>query len=313
MNETQIIDELHAALDDAAATVGLPAGAAERASGRARRRRLTHGLAAVVPAAGLAAALLVVLGGQPASVGTPAGNSAGTHAPLPKAAPGAQHPRTLTVDYVTSRASAAARDLSNVIVKTTTNDTVTWSDSTIRAVRYKVFWRGGKLASDELETFTGGVIKPPAAIGQLRHRVYVDYTSKTWWRLTDKTGTLKDIPLSGSLPVPENDSHGVVTILGHRKLAGKDTILVKYAPPRGFKPTKSTLWSTEYVWLDATSYLIVQTKIYGLGPVEKLDFAYLSPTPANLARFKLTPPSGFKQVAPPPFRGDGQPGLGQIP
>lgn len=313
MNETRLIDELNEALDDASATVRLPAGAAERARGRARRRRLTRGLAAVVPAAGVAAALVVVLGGQPAPAGNPAGNRVGTAAPLTKAAPSAVHPRTLTVAYVTSRARAAARDVSNVIVKTTVDGTVTWSDSTIRTIRYKVFEHGGKLVSDELESFTGGVIKPPAAVGQTRHRVYVDYTTGTWWRLSDKTGTLKDVPLSGGLPVPENDSRGVVTILGHRTLAGKDTILVKYAPPRGFKPTKSTLWSTEYVWLDASSYLLVRTEVYGLGPVETTDFAYLPVTSANLALFKLTPPAGFKQVAPPPFRGDGQPGLGQIP
>jgi hypothetical protein len=105
----------------------------------------------------------------------------------------------------------------------------------------------------------------------------------------------------------------VVTILGHRKLAGNDTILVRYAPPRGFKPTASSLWPTEYVWLDPTSYLPVRTKIYGLGPVETMDIAYLPATRAGLAVFKLAPPAGFKRVAPPPFRGDGRPGLGQIP
>ena len=309
MNETQLIDELSAALDDVTAPMRLPAGAAGRARARARRRRVTRGLAAAVPAAGLAAAaaLLLASGGPQPLLTRP---GAGGHA---RPGAGAHNPAPLTVAYVTSQEKAAADGLSNVIIKTTQGGTVTWSDPAIRMNRYRVYGPGGKLASDELESLTGGVVKPPAATGQAQHRLYVDYATRTWWRLTTRTGVLKDTPVSGSLPVPENNAGGQVSILGHRTVDGQDTIEVKYAPPRGFRPTKSSLWPTEYVWLNATTYLPVRTEIYGVGPVETTDLAYLPATAANLAIFRLTPPAGFTRVAPPPFRGDGQPGLGQIP
>lgn len=307
MNDTQLIDELNAALDDATAPQRMPAGAAERARARARaRRRLTWGL----PAAGLAAAAALLLAvvvphhlpGRTAVQGQPRANK------------GAPSPALLTVSYVTSREQAAARGLSSVIIKTTQNRQVTWSDPATEMNRYQVFGPGEKLLSDEFEQFTGGVIKPPAAVAQTQHRLYVDYATRTWWRLTAPAPqVMKDAPVSGSLPVPADNSSGQVSILGHRTVDGQDTIEVKYAPPRGFKPTKDSLWPTEYVWLNATSYLPLRTQVYGLGPVQTTDLAYLPATQANMAIFKLTPPAGFTRVAPPPFRGDGQPGLGQIP
>jgi hypothetical protein len=201
VNDTQLIEELTAALDDVTAPQRMPSGAAGRARARARaRRRLTLGLAA----AGLAAATALLLA---------------------------------------------------VVVPT-----------------------------------------------------------RTWWQLTSPAPkVMKDTPVSGSLPVPAANSSGQVSILGHRTVDGQDTIEVKYAPPRGFKPTKYSLWPTEYVWLNATSYLPVRTQVYGLGPVRTTDLAYLPVTQANMAIFKLIPPAAFTRVAPPPFRGDGQPGLGQIP
>jgi hypothetical protein len=306
VTDTQLIEEVNAALDEATAPQRLPAGAAARARARARaRRRLTRGLPAVGLAAAAALLLAVVvphLLGRTAVQGQPRSNQ------------GAPSPALLTVSYVTSREQAAARGLSNVIIKTSQNGQVTWSDPATEMNRYQVSGPGGKLISDELEQFTGGVIKPPAAVGQTQHRLYVDYATRTWWQLTAPAPkVMKDTPVSGTLPVPADNSGGQVSILGHRTVDGQDTIEVKYAPPRGFKPAKYSLWPTEYVWLNATTYLPVRTQIYGLGPVQTADLAYLPVTQANLAIFKLTPPAGFTRVAPPPFRGDGQPGLGQIP
>lgn len=305
MNDTQLIEELNAALDEATAPQRLQAGAAERARARARRR-LTGGLSAAGLAAAAALLLAVVvphhLQGRTAVQGQP------------RSTKGAPSAALLTVSYVTSREQAAARGLSNVILKATQNGQVTWSDPATEMNRYQVSGPDGKLISDELEQFTGGVIKPPAAVGQSQHRLYVDYATRTWWQLTAPAPkVMKDTPVSGSLPVPTDNSGGQVSILGHRTVDGQDTIEVKYAPPRGFKPTTYALWPTEYVWLNAASYLPVRTQIYGLGPVQTTHWDYLPVTQANLAIFKLTPPAGFTRVAPPPFRGDGQPGLGQIP
>jgi len=307
VNDTQLIEELNAALDDATASRRMPVGAAARARARARaRRRLTLGLPAVGLAAAVALLLAVVVPHHPPGRTATQGQ--------PRSDRGAPSPALLTVSYVTSREQAAARGLSSVIIKTTQKGQVTWSDPATEMNRYQVFGPGGKLISDELERFTGGVVNPPAAVGQTQHRLYVDYATRTWWQLTSPAPkVMKDTPVSGSLPVPADNSSGQVSILGHRTMDGQDTIEVKYAPPRGFKPTKYSLWPTEYVWLSATSYLPVRTQVYGLGPVQTTDLAYLPVTRANLAIFKLNPPTGFTQVTPPPFRGDGQPGLGQIP
>lgn len=69
MNESQLISELCATLDDAAGTMRAPADAAERARKGARRRRLRRGLATAVPAAGLAVGLVVAVSSPPAPAG----------------------------------------------------------------------------------------------------------------------------------------------------------------------------------------------------------------------------------------------------
>lgn len=98
MNESQLIEELSAALDAEAATVRVPAGAAGRARKRAHRRRLTRGLAAGVPVAALAAGLVV------------ASAAGGPHAPVRQSAPKAGAAKTvrLTAVDVLDRAVAAA-------------------------------------------------------------------------------------------------------------------------------------------------------------------------------------------------------------
>jgi len=68
VNESQLINELCAALDDEAATVRAPARAAERARKKACGRRLTRGLAASVPVAALAAGLMAAVSGHQAPV-----------------------------------------------------------------------------------------------------------------------------------------------------------------------------------------------------------------------------------------------------
>jgi hypothetical protein len=308
VNDGQLIDQLTAALDDVAAPLRVPPDAAHRARTRARRRRLARALTATVPAAGLAAGLLLAVTAphQPAS-------GPGTQ---PRAGSDGQHPAVLTLQYLSSREKLAFRALPQRIVKTISNGFVTWSYQRAEISRMKTYATDGRLTSDELEWYTGGVIKPPAAVSQTRHRIYVDYATRTWWKLSQPAGIQKYQIPAGSLPVPQDNGNGVVTIVGHRIVDGKDTIEVKYAPPHGFKPNAGSYWATEYLYFAPGTYLPVRTVINDGVPGDKaqtMDFAYLPATTANLAIFKLTPPPGFTQVPPPPFRGDGQPGLGQIP
>jgi hypothetical protein len=69
VEESQLVSELSAALDDEAATIRAPAGAAERARRRARAQRLRRGLVATVSAAGLAVGLMVAVSGAQAPAG----------------------------------------------------------------------------------------------------------------------------------------------------------------------------------------------------------------------------------------------------
>lgn len=295
MNESQLITELCAALDDAAATVRAPAGAARRVRGRVWRRRLARGLAAGVPAVGLAAGLVVALSGPQAP--------RHHQAPQAHATAGTHSADFMTVGYVTRRAKAALDKMSGAIVESSGHGYVEWQDMATAAGRLEEFGPGGRLVSDEIWTFSGAA----------EHRTYVDYANRTWWQLTSRVTAVPKKPIAGILPVSGDSASGQVSVLGHRTLAGRDTILVQYGPPRGFKPTASALWPTEQVWLDPATYLPVHIKIFGAGPVEEQSLAYLPATPGNLARFAVTPPAGFRQVGPPPFRGDGRPGLGQIP
>jgi hypothetical protein len=301
MNQTQLIEELSAALDDATAPLHAPAGMAERARRQVRGRRFTRGLAATVPAVGLATGLVVTVGAPHKSVGT--GSGASTARPRER-----QQPTTLTVAYVTERAIQAEQGLGSVIIKATENASVEWSDQTTRQFRYLNYGADGKLVSDELEWYSGDTI---------RNRIYVDYATKTWWRLAQKTSVTKAPPkVPTPLPAAQDNAHGRVIILGHRTVDGKDTIEVEYAPPHGFKRSASQGWATQYTWLDASTYRPVRTTIRDGLPNDNspqtTDLAYL-PATANLAVFTLSPPPGFKQVAPPLFNGDGQPGLGMIP
>jgi anti-sigma factor RsiW len=74
MNESQMIEDLRSALDDATSHVGARPGLAERARAAGRRRRTVRGLLAGVPAVALVAgAAFAVHGSAPASTSASTG------------------------------------------------------------------------------------------------------------------------------------------------------------------------------------------------------------------------------------------------
>jgi hypothetical protein len=296
VNESQLISELCAALDDAAATVRAPGGTARRVRERVRRRRLARGLAVGVPAAGLAAGLAVAVSSPLAPVRP--------QPPRVQATARTHQPPVLTVANVTSRARSALSRAHGLIEEIHGHGYVQWQDLATAATRLEEFGAGGRLVSDEMRTFSG----------RTQQRVYVDYVTRTWWRLISQVPVVPKKPAPpDTLPVAGASAGGQVSILGHRNLAGRDTILVQYGPPPGFRPSASVQWPTEQVWLDSATYLPLKTRITGIGPVEEQTLAWLQATSGNVAKLSFTPPAGFRRVAPPPFRGDGRPGLGQIP
>jgi len=111
MNEAQLIEELHFALDDEAAGVRAQPDVAQRARARARRRRTVRGLLAGVPAVALAAGLVVAVQGRPAP-----------HASATRTAgPAAASPRYTTTAYVTRQVEAALADADHYIIREQTN------------------------------------------------------------------------------------------------------------------------------------------------------------------------------------------------
>ena len=296
MNESQLIDQIRDALDEEAAAIWAPAAVAAVARKRARGRRLTRGLVATASAFALGAGLVIAATGQQ----TPAVQS-GRHA---QASVGTHAPVAMTVAYVTKRARSALSQAKGYILVSRSRGLIQWSDTATGVTRQEIFGPGGTATAEETWTLSGSTLR----------RTYIDYATRTWWRLTSKVAVTPRKASQPGIPAPSDTARGRVTILGHRSLDSHDTILVLYAPPRDFKPSAAMQWPTEQIWYDASSYLPLRTKItYPGGAVDTDSLTWLRPTRANLAKLSVSPPAGFTRVAPPPFRGDGQPGLGQVP
>src|SRR5436305_2107686 len=110
MSESQLAEDVRAAVEEATAGLRAPAGAAVRARSRARRRRAARGLLAIVPAAAVIAGATVALpgGGTAAPQGT-AGAPTLT----------ASAPAIVTDAYVVSHVQAALRGANDFIIVTT--------------------------------------------------------------------------------------------------------------------------------------------------------------------------------------------------
>jgi hypothetical protein len=102
---------------------------------------------------------------------------------------------------------------------------------------------------------------------------------------------------------------GIITVVGHRSLNGRDTILIRVKAAHPF-PRVST--PDSWIWVDASTYLVVQSKHFVprfqspvrlSAPHRKVTWSsvvdhvsWLPPTPANLALLTVTPPAGFTKI-----------------
>jgi hypothetical protein len=126
----------------------------------------------------------------------------------------------------------------------------------------------------------------------------VIYGDRTWWTATVPAGrpgspgcSLGSIQLSGG---PGNGwpafirsqlACGAYTVAGRQVVHGIDAI----------KITGQTSRLAFALFVDPATYLPIQLDI---GPL-RMSFQWLSATPANLARLKVSVPAGFRQVPPP--------------
>jgi hypothetical protein len=112
MNESQMIEDLRSALDDATSHVGARPGLAERARAGGRRRRTARGLLAGVPAVALVAGAAFAVHGS-----VPAATSAGTVMPAHSAASSSPGSAQLTSYQTTVLAKAHVTKANLAVLK----------------------------------------------------------------------------------------------------------------------------------------------------------------------------------------------------
>ena len=270
--------------------IRMPPGLADRAVGRDRRRkariRLTGTVCAVAATAAVVAAVIV-----PGQLG-------GRQAPGPQAAGG----HVQTAAYVLRQAAAAQVDSRHLISVNHTSDGVTYTSVAAQQQRFV----SSKLDSSgqpylQMKTEVNGSAYTQTTV-EYQHQVYSTFTASSvdhGWTVT----------ISPVLPLQtDNDpvvafqqalKAGTATVIGHRSLNGRDTILlrVKDASNKAGDTSAAAL-PPYYVWLDSSSYLVVQTQRFDTVTRSQVvqHITWLSPTPGNLALLTLTPPAGFTKI-----------------
>ena len=176
MSESQLADDVRAALDEATAGLRVPAGAAARARTRGRRRRVAQGLLAVVPVAAVAAGVTVAMQGGGAQAPGVASR------PAPSPAISAQ-----TDAFIIGQVEAKLASASSYIIVTSATSgpgqvTATYSDPSTGTGRSVVSGSGHKVTYWIQTRVSGGE-------DQWR-TTYVDYTNRTWWTKASHSGPL---------------------------------------------------------------------------------------------------------------------------
>jgi hypothetical protein len=143
---------------------------------------------------------------------------------------------------------------------------------------------------------------------EYQHHVYSTFDISSFDKGQGSYATvLPSLPLQAGSPDPaiafsQALKAGAVKVVGHRKLNGRDTILLRATTEkrkRGTPPLPQSL-----IWIDASSYLVVQVENFGpalprinLNPLHViLHVSWLAPTQQNLALLTVTPPAGFTKI-----------------
>jgi len=295
MNETQLIDELSSAMQDAAVGLRVPPGAALRARTAARRRRVARGLLASVPAAGLAAAAAVALtgpGAVPRQGGVP---------PLagPHQGPG---PATLTTAYVVSHVEAALGGAGRFIVRSA----VTGAPGQI-ATTTDLDPATGTTRSVSPGGVTYWTITTVRGNRDYWHTVETSAQDRTWW-VKDARSRRLGVAGPGPVVVPSTSTSvpeirralrdGEFRVAGHGHVNGHDAIELVLGGEFAAKA------SAFRYWVDATTFQPVEMQFPPFTAASTVTITWLPKTPA-LVHQTNTPhvPAGYRKVtAPAGFR-----------
>lgn len=304
---------LQAAMNSCVSDIRMPASLLDRAVSRHRQRKTRIRLAstaAVTATVAATAAVIVAVPGRPGHA-APARSGPSLHAQ--------------SAAYVLDRA-ATAQVNSYRMISVDQGDGLTYTDVATQQQR---------LVSALRDSSGQPYFQITTAIsGDAYNQTYIEYQHRVYSTFT--TSSLDDgsrVTLSSFLPLQGNpDPHvafqqalktGTITVVGHRRLNGRDTILISVKSAS--KPGDTVQWPPSWVWIDASTYLVVQTEhfvpdlqsLMHLGtPGSKVTWravfdhvTWLAPTPQNLALLTVTPPAGFTKI---PFSEMGEKYLGPI-
>lgn len=296
------------------ADVRLPARLLDQAVARNRRRAVRNrliGATSTIAVMAAAAALVFSLPGGTVHGGT--GNST--------AHQGQPAPRMQTAAYILAQASAAQVNSRTMISVTHAVNGTMYTDVATQQQRYIAGIRAanGQPYFEWSDIIKDGTWTETMVVNQ--GRVYSVATA----RGSDAGSIASFLPLQAqSNPVTAFNTalkQGIVKVVGHQELGGRDTILLRVnsevtkCEKAGYpaaakakclngKQASTQLPPDDEVWIDASTYLVVQTKNYKPSPKAVqgtwLSFTttvnWLPATPANLANLSSTPPRGYTKI-----------------
>jgi hypothetical protein len=287
MSESQLAEDVRAALDEA--TAGLRAPAAATARSRGRRRRAARGLLAVVPAVGAIAGVAIAVHGG--------GTAQARHTVAAPSQSGTVH-HAQTAAYITRQVERVLGTADNYIIKTSTASgagqvTTSYLDPVTGTSRSVVSGSGDNVAYWIQTTASGNE--------DHWQTTYVDYTNRTWWTKTSHSDPLgsdtSDDPVLSIETTPAQLAKALaagdlrVSVKGD--VNGHPAVQLVYAGPLAAKA------SAVRYWVDAASYQPVRIDLPPFTAASSIAESWQLKTAANVAQTdKPQVPAGFRQVPP---------------
>jgi hypothetical protein len=279
VSESELIEDLRSALDDATADLWVPRDAAERARKQGRRRAV-RGMLAAVPAVALATGLAVA-----------AGVFSG---PRPRPVEPAA--------YVTKHVHTALSTINRYIVQTTTTTglgerVMTYSDPTTGSTYAVIAGPTGLMMYWTRPQTAGGTYSWQTTT--------VDYANHTWWTQSQRSGLLGQAEPAALAPIvlgqearaaqiAQAVKGGQLRVAGRGDINGHDAIELMYAGQLAAKA-----FAVQY-WVDAQTFQPVQLDFPPFGKGGVINVAWL-PRSAAILRYTDTPqvPVGFSHITEP--------------